>query len=241
MTRRRWLADEVSGKRAALVGDQAAHLARVLRARVGQEFDIAADGRVRRGRVTSVSHDRVEFELGEELESAPVAELRLLLAIFKFDRMEWVIEKATELGVGVVVPVIAARSERHLSAAAAKRVERWRRIARESAQQARRISQPEIADPVPIPEAIAFQRGIVLAEAEAELSLTKALDQATPPIPLAVGPEGGWTASELQTFRDAGWTLASLGLTILRTETAAIVALGITAEHLRNQAGDESR
>ncbi len=93
MTRRRWLAHEVSGNRAALVGDQAAHLARVLRARVGQEFDVAADGHVRRGRITSVTPERVEFELGEEIGGAALPELRLLLAIFKFDRMEWRLKK----------------------------------------------------------------------------------------------------------------------------------------------------
>jgi 16S rRNA (uracil1498-N3)-methyltransferase len=236
MTRRRWIADESSAGGAALTGAQAAHLARVLRARVGQEFDLVADGRVRRGRITSVSPERVEFELGEEIEAAAGPELRLLLAIFKFDRMEWAIEKAAEIGVAEIVPLKAARSEPHLSAAAEKRVQRWRRIAHETAQQARRISPPQIFDPVPFRDAIAAERGIVLAEAEADLSLTRALGQATPPVTVAIGPEGGWTPGELQSFRQAGWTLASLGPTILRTETAAIIALGIAAEHLRNKA-----
>jgi 16S rRNA (uracil1498-N3)-methyltransferase len=239
MTRRRWLADEVSGNRAALVGDQAAHLSRVLRARVGQEFDIAADGRVRRGRIIAVSPERVEFELGQEIGAAPVAELRLLLAIFKFDRMEWAIEKAAEIGVAGIIPVKAARSESHLCAAAEKRVERWRRIAREAAQQARRVSPPEIAEPVQLRKAIETHRGIVLAEAEAEMSLTEALGHVNPPATLAVGPEGGWSVSELDAFQQAGWTLASLGPNILRAETAAIVALGITAERLRNKAADQ--
>ena len=67
MTRRRFIADEVSGDRAALVGEHADHLSRVLRARVGQDFDIATGKTVRRGRITSVTDDRVEFELGEEV------------------------------------------------------------------------------------------------------------------------------------------------------------------------------
>ncbi|HYX68835.1 MAG TPA: 16S rRNA methyltransferase, partial [Terriglobales bacterium] len=78
MTRRRWIADEVSGNRAALVGEHAAHLARVLRARVGQEFDIAAAERVRRGRVTAVSDQRVEFELAEDVAAALDLPLTLL-------------------------------------------------------------------------------------------------------------------------------------------------------------------
>src|SRR5437879_9784017 len=72
MTRRRWIADEVSGNRAALTGSHAAHLARVLRARIGQEFDIASGSNIRRGRITSIDNDRVEFELGEHIPAVAV-------------------------------------------------------------------------------------------------------------------------------------------------------------------------
>ena len=99
MTRRRWIADEVSGNRAALVGAHAQHLAQVLRGRVGQEFDIATGDSVRRGRITSITDDRVEFELGEVIPAAPAPNLTVVLSIFKFDRMEWAIEKCVELGV----------------------------------------------------------------------------------------------------------------------------------------------
>src|SRR5579862_5792938 len=138
MTRRRWIADEVSEKHAALVGEHAHHLARVLRAQAGQVMDLVTDGVVRRAVIASVGDDRVEFELGEELTSADLPEVSLLLAIFKFDRMEWAIEKCTELGVGRIVPVIARRTDAHLAAASAKRVERWRRIAQQAAEQSRR-------------------------------------------------------------------------------------------------------
>ena len=140
MTRRRWIADEYSADRAALTGEHAAHLARTLRARVGQQFDVSCGEAVRRATVTSVADDRVEFSLGEEVAAAIVAPITLLLAIFKFDRMEWAIEKCTELNVSTIVPVIARRTEKHLAQAADKRVERWRRIAREAAQQARRVA-----------------------------------------------------------------------------------------------------
>ncbi|HWX91775.1 MAG TPA: hypothetical protein VNY29_04005, partial [Terriglobales bacterium] len=88
MTRRRWIADEVTGNHAALVGSHAEHLIRVLRVRVGQEFDIATGTTVRRGRVSRAADDRVEFELGEEVPVAAPAVITLLLAVFKFDRME---------------------------------------------------------------------------------------------------------------------------------------------------------
>ncbi|MGC2448152.1 MAG: RsmE family RNA methyltransferase, partial [Candidatus Sulfotelmatobacter sp.] len=124
MTRRRWIADEVSGNQAALTGAHADHLIRVLRARVGQEFDIVADGVVRRGQVTGIDEKSVTFTLGEAVSSEAVSvNLTLLLAVFKFDRMEWAIEKVTELGVVRIIPVIARRTDAHLASASMKRVE----------------------------------------------------------------------------------------------------------------------
>jgi 16S rRNA (uracil1498-N3)-methyltransferase len=231
MTRRRWIADEVSGNQAALVGAHAAHLAVVLRARVGQRFDIATGGALRSGRITSVTPERVEFELGEEIPPSATANITLLLAIFKFDRMEWAIEKCAELGVSRIVPVIARRTDAHLASAAAKRAERWRRIALQAAEQSRRASPPEIAAPLKLQEAASVTSGdlrIVLAESEQQVLLREVV--ATPPrggIVLAVGPEGGWAEDELQLFGKAGWISASLGPMILRAETAAIAATAI--------------
>lgn len=229
MTRRRWIADQTLGDRAALTGDHAAHLARVLRARVGQEFDVAAEGRVRRGRILSITEQRVEFELGEDVGTTFAADISLLLAIFKFDRMEWAIEKATELGVATIQPVIARRTDAHLAHAAGKRAERWRRIAHEASQQSRRLSPPEIAEPLKLKDALTpAGTRILLAESTDETTLAQAVqDAGAGPLVLAVGPEGGWTEDELAAFRAAGWTFASLGSTILRAETAAIAALAV--------------
>ena len=233
MTRRRWIADQVSGNRAVLVGEHAAHLARVLRAQVGQEFDIAGNGVVRRGRILSVGGERVEFELGEEVEAAPLAQVTLVLAIFKFDRMEWAIEKCTELGVTRIVPFEARRTDAHLAAAAVKRVERWRRIAREAAEQARRVAPPEIGSPVKLGDVLALQSElrVVLSEAETATSLRELCASGGCSLLLAIGPEGGWTNEELQAFAEAGWKAASLGPTILRAETAAIAALAVVMAH----------
>ncbi len=232
MTRRRWIADRVEGDRAFLTGQNAEHLARVLRARIGQEFDIAIGDEVRAGRIIAISDDVVEFELGDSVAHPEHGSVTLLLAIFKFDRMEWAIEKATELGVASIHPVIARRTESHLASAAAKRVERWRRIAREAAQQSRRADVPEISDPVKLKEALApaADLKIVLAENERSRSLRNVLaEPATGDrrLAIAIGPEGGWTDDELKLFADNGWTSASLGPTILRSETAAIAALAI--------------
>jgi 16S rRNA (uracil1498-N3)-methyltransferase len=152
MTRRRWIADEVHGDAAVLVGEHAAHLSRVLRAQIGQEFEIATGDAVRTARITSIADDRVEFSLGTELVMKPTAKLTLALAIFKFDRMEWAIEKCTELGVSRIIPTVARRTDAHLAAAAVKRHERWQRMARQAAEQSRRASPPEISSPIKLRE-----------------------------------------------------------------------------------------
>ena len=252
MTRRRWIADEFSADRAALTGAHAAHLTRILRARVGQEFDVACGANVYRATVTSVADDRVEFTLGEEVTSPNVVPVTLLLAVFKFDRMEWAIEKCTELNVTTVVPVIASRTEKHLAQTAEKRVERWRRIAREASEQSRRTAPPEITAPIKLAVALAQSaahsdvvipteasggtRGlseeairIVLAETERAITLADVLRAHADvhSLMLAIGPEGGWTPGELQGFAAARYVSCSLGDTILRAETAAIAALAI--------------
>lgn len=259
MTRRRWIADEVDfpHNRAALLGSQAAHLARVLRARIGQEFDLVlhpdrnanpnqpAD--VRRGRIVSVDDGRIEFELGAALtlpaSPNPEIQINLLLAVFKFDRMEWAIEKAVELGVTQITPVLAGRTEKHLAIAAGKRVERWGRIAREAAQQSRRNSLPAVNAPMALKDAVqqAADVSIVLAESGANesaeggdpSSLREILDSQKnfSTLNLAIGPEGGWTPNELQMFVASGWHPASLGKNILRAETAAIAALALAASY----------
>jgi 16S rRNA (uracil1498-N3)-methyltransferase len=252
MTRRRWIADEFSDDCAALTGAHAAHLSRTLRARVGEEFEVSCGDRVRRATVTRVNNDRVEFTLGEDVTASAAVPITLLLAVFKFDRMEWAIEKCTELNVTVIVPVVARRTEKHPALAAAKRAERWRRVAREAAEQSRRISPPEICDAMKLKDALKqFHRSViptedfgpsegscdtsgrelrlVLAETEREATLTDILREQNDltSLAIAVGPEGGWTSDELQLFEQSQWTAASMGNTILRAETAAIAALAI--------------
>ncbi len=251
MTRRRWIADEVRGDTAALVGEHAAHLARVLRAEVGQEFDIATGEEVRRGTITTISYDRVEFALGTKRyprpRSMPFAapKITLALAIFKFDRMEWAIEKCTEIGVARIIPVIARRSDAHLATAAVKRRERWQRIVRQAAEQSRRAAPPEVASPVKLKDLVddgvlaTNTLRVVLAESlagsEEETRLREILQShsSSNDVALAVGPEGGWADGELEWFRETGWVAASLGDNILRAETAAIVASALALEMLR--------
>ncbi len=240
MTRRRWIADSWDESTARLSGTQAAHLARVLRAQVGMQFDIVAGDRVRHGSIVEISDLIIEFALGEEIDADPALPVTLLLAIFKFDRLEWAIEKATELGVERIVPVIARRTEKHLAQAATARVDRWRRIAREAAQQSRRSDTVEISDPIQVKDAIREEPEalrLLLAESERTTMLRDALNMSdenlreTGPrrIRLAIGPEGGWTPEEETLFSTEGWTPVSLGPRILRAETAAIAAVSTLA------------
>jgi 16S rRNA (uracil1498-N3)-methyltransferase len=237
MTRRRWIADEVSEDHAALLGEHADHLTRVLRARVGQVFDVVTGEAIRHGRIVSISEDRVEFELGAEVPAHQSADITLALAVFKFDRMEWAIEKCTELGVSRIVPLISRRTDAHLAAASNKRTERWQRIARQASEQSRRSAPPEIAPPFKLAEALNLPGSlrILLAESEQQSLLRDVVspDAADGGIVLAVGPEGGWADDELQSFKKSAWVLASLGNTILRAETAAIAATAIVASALQ--------
>ncbi len=245
MTRRRWIADEVTGNTAALVGEHAAHLARVLRAEVGQEFDIATGDEVRRGTITTISYDRVEFSLGAKQHrrlrlSAP--KITLALAIFKFDRMEWAIEKCTEIGVARIIPVIARRTDAHLAGAAVKRRERWQRIVRQASEQSRRPAAPEIGAPVKLKDLggdgvlaadalrVVLTESLAGSEGNTRLGEILQSHSSGDEVVLAVGPEGGWADGELTWFCETGWVAASLGDTILRAETAAIVATALAIE-----------
>ncbi|HEY4046645.1 MAG TPA: 16S rRNA (uracil(1498)-N(3))-methyltransferase [Acidobacteriaceae bacterium] len=251
MTRRRWIADSWDEATASLTGEQAAHLIRVLRAQKGMEFDVVAGGNVWRAAITGISGDTVLFTLLSEVEAAPALPVTVLLSIFKFDRMEWMIEKATELGVERMVPMIARRSEKHLAQSAPARVERWRRISREAAKQSRRSDVPLIDDVISLKDAVrgkpfghasapdsGLPLRLLLAEQEEVTTLhaavVSALNQhrAKEPrlrIALAVGPEGGWTAEEETLFADGGWKPVSLGPRILRAETAGIAAMAVVA------------
>lgn len=238
MTRRRWIADRVSGNRAAIVGSHANHLVRVLRAQMGQEFDIGIGNGVRRGRIVHIADDRVEFELGEEVATVDTLLVTIVLSIFKFDHMGWAIEKCTELGATRIIPMIARRTQSHLAEAAPKRRERWEKLARQAAEQSRRVTPPEISDPISLKEAVLIPGStrIMLAESEQQVALKKALQphSSDGEVVLAFGPEGGWTEYECDLFSKNGWILASLGNTILRAETAAVAALAVVMSELQS-------
>jgi 16S rRNA (uracil1498-N3)-methyltransferase len=228
--RRRFFVEKFSEQRAVMEAEAAHHLGRVLRAQVGQLYELSDGEAVWLGRIETIGRDRVEFQLIEQLP-AFVTQLKitLLLSVVKFGAFEWALEKATELGVTRIVPVAAGRSEKALVAAAVKRSERWRKILLESSQQSRRVWLP-ILDPLAKPEELFSARydgvRILLSESPEAMSLRAALAgvQTTAAV-LAIGPEGGWTEAEFAAARGESFREASLGRLILRTETAVVAAL----------------
>jgi 16S rRNA (uracil1498-N3)-methyltransferase len=235
MARRMFYVNEVRGKRATLQGETARHMRRVLRAEEGFRYEISDNEQLYLGEITSFDKDEVEFEIVETLSprALPVR-LHLLAALIKFDHFEWMLEKATELGAERITPVHAARSEKGFDHAAAKRIERWRRILFESGQQARRVTRPVIDAPVAFSAALATeaQHRFWLEEqagARPILQTLPAVRREGDTVALLIGPEGGWEDAEREAAQRAGWTAVNLGPQVLRAETAALAALAVIA------------
>lgn len=230
MARRLFFVDAIRRGRAEVEGEQAYHLARVLRVEPGTRLEISDNRAVYLAQVESARKDRVVFEVIEpvEREELPVR-ITLLAALIKFDRFEWMVEKATELGVERLVPVAAGRTEKGLAAAAVRRRQRWLKIALESSQQARRTTLPVIEPAAAFETAVAAEAGVRLLLDEARGAPPLAATVPAPPAgrtaALLVGPEGGWTEAERLAAAAAGWAPVSLGPCILRAETAALAAV----------------
>ncbi|MDZ4802056.1 MAG: RsmE family RNA methyltransferase, partial [Bryobacteraceae bacterium] len=158
----------------------------------------------------------------------PLNPLTVLIALIKFERLETVIEKATELGATEIRLVKAERSEKGLDQAVPKRIARWQRIAMEASQQSRRAKLPEITGPVSLKEALKFEAEyrLFLDEERTGRPLLDVVERKAATAVL-IGPEGGWPDHERESITAAGWTPVSLGPLILRAETAAIAALAM--------------
>jgi len=234
MARRRFFVDQVRNGQAEITGENAHHLTRVLRVEAGQKFEITDSRRAWLAEVDTARKELVRFHVLEELPAAPeLPPFTLYLALIRFERFEWAVEKATELGVARIVPLETNRSEHGLFAGAQKRVERWKRIAREASEQSRRLREPEIADPARFSEILSdpSTHRVILDEQAGTKPLLQVFtfhegDSAA----IAVGAEGGWIDTERVQLTDAGWDAASLGPSILRAETAVCAALSVISQ-----------
>jgi 16S rRNA (uracil1498-N3)-methyltransferase len=209
------------------------HLIKVLRLQAGAEvcvFDgcgTEIEGRIVRARAAGV-----EVELGARHRvPLPLASITLLQSVPRGDRMDFIVQKTTELGVTRIVPVLSARG---MVKPPPGKTRRWRTIAQEAARQSGRADVPEVAEVTALDAALAgaAEAGgtrLVLWEEERALPLRQILVQ-TPPLPvtLLVGPEGGLSQEEVASARAQGFRTVGLGPRILRVETAALVAVALT-------------
>jgi 16S rRNA (uracil1498-N3)-methyltransferase len=219
--------------------ETASHLAKVLRARGGDPIILfGGDGREYAGAVESVRGSRVTASVGDgaEVDRESSLAITLVQCVPRGDRMDFIVQKATELGVTRIVPVLSQRSVVRLDAAQAEsKAAHWRAVVVNACEQCGRNRLPVIAAPVPLIEYLgssAAGAGPPAAETPAaRFVLEPDLEAAAAPVALetaahiAVGPEGGFGDDELEAFRIAGFRKLRLGPRILRTETAAIAAL----------------
>jgi 16S rRNA (uracil1498-N3)-methyltransferase len=232
MARRRFFVEAIQRGHARITDQDAHHLTRVLRVEPGQKFEISDNRNVYLAEVETARKDLVSFAILNEIDAPePVVHTDLFAALIRFERFEWLLEKATELGVDRVTPIQTDRSEKGLEHAAEKRLGRWSRIAREASEQSRRTRLPEIESAIRLEDALQAGEGYryALEEAEAPPILSVLPDTRQPGdrVALLVGPEGGWTDRERAAIAAAGWKPVSLGQNILRAETAALAALAI--------------
>ena len=236
MARRRFFVSEVRKGGAVIEGEEARHLTRVLRVEVGQRYEITDSAQVYLAEVAASRKELVEFRILEELPpAAPIVAVTLFASLIKFDHFELLIEKATELGVESIVPVLATRTEHGLEKAVPKRMERWQRIALEASQQSRRDRVPEIGRMVPFSVALRWANGTSafrfwMDEVPGGTPLLNAIPanrSMEDPVALLVGPEGGWSDAERTVALQSDWKRVTLGPQILRAETAAIASVAV--------------
>lgn len=233
MARRLFFVPEVRRDEAELEGDAAQHLVRVLRVEAGQQYEISDNHHRYAATVMSARKGSVVFRIDERLDDAPpVPDVTLFASLFKFDHFEWLIEKATELNVARIVPVVTERSEKGLEQAVPRRIERWQRIVLEASQQSRRTILPQIENLLRFPAALnwAATHRVFLDEMRQGPPLASLPVRDSDSVAILLGPEGGWTEKERESAIAVGWAPRSLGPNILRAETAGIAALAIVQQ-----------
>lgn len=219
---------------AVLDGADGAHIRRSLRMQVGETLTVCDGlGTDHTCRIVGFDGDNVQLavEASTPNRTEPATHVTLYMGLPKADKLEWVIQKAVELGVSAVVPVVTSRSIVKLDAtAAAKKQERWQRIAAEAAGQSERGVIPTVACPITFAAALkrmAAEKLVILYEGGGQ-TLDTLLSPADKQVSLFVGPEGGIAPDEVAAMQQVGGVCATLGPRILRCETAPIAALAVT-------------
>ena len=225
---------DITPDNAVLDGADGAHIRRSLRMQVGEMLTVCnGKGTDYTCRIAAFDGDsvRLSIEATTPNKTEPTARVTLYMGLPKADKLEWVIQKAVELGVDTVVPVVTSRSIVKLDAASAsKKQERWQRIAAEAAGQSERGVIPTVELPISFAVAckrMAAEKLLILYEGGGQ-TMETLLSPADKQVSLFVGPEGGISPEEVAAMQQAGGVCTTLGPRILRCETAPIAALAVT-------------
>lgn len=220
-------------------------VAHVLRMRPGERLRLFdGSGREIEAEIVAVHGREVVVAARAALPpDPPVPVVHLYPALIRPQRFEWLLEKATELGVARVQPVVSERCQVRVAEVRAAKAARWRRITVEAAEQCGRRDLPELAPPLPFQEALARVQGLMVLPWEAERAAAPALGEVLRaaerdvgsvrrPVAIFIGPEGGFSPAEAAAARARGALTVSLGPRVLRAETAAVAALAVTVDAL---------
>jgi 16S rRNA (uracil1498-N3)-methyltransferase len=229
--------DSIQNKRIILTGDLARHLRDVLRCEVGETVELVDEKQARyRTELTQVTKQEIVANIlrKDGPPTRPAVSITLAQAALKSDKMDWVVQKTTELGVNIILPVVTERTiARPRAERQAHQIDRWRKIAKEASQQCGRSD-------IPMVRAAVSLDALLKNPPEASLKLVP-WEQAREPTlktvlhnlkemnsaMILIGPEGGLTSTEVERAREGGWISVSLGPRILRAETAGLAVLAI--------------
>lgn len=215
-------------------GEDAVHISKSLRMKPGEELTVCtADGVEHLCKITDITHAEVAVEVisSKTSEQEPSVEVTLYQALTKNDKMDFIIQKAVELGVSRIVPFVSSRCiSRPDSKSADKKSERWNKIARQAAMQSRRAKIPQVCEVIGFSQAAEqckeYDSALIYYELGGEKTGTY-IDSQTKQIAVFVGSEGGFEPDEVDTIVKNGGHIATLGKRILRAETAPLAALSV--------------
>ena len=223
--------------------DRSHQITRVLRLRPADRvFVLDNQGNRFLTKLTVIDPNATQGQIIEQvmISNEPVSEVHLFVALTQREKLEWIFQKCTEIGVKQFTPVVTERSLSQEMAANPRKLERWSKIVMEAAEQSQRERIPEIHPPLPLVDCLSDPADykLVAYEDEKVLSVSDALPVTVPAkVVVLVGPEGGFSAEEIDLLAGQGWRTISLGRRILRMETASIVACTLVLHHLGEMDG----
>ncbi|WP_432776722.1 16S rRNA (uracil(1498)-N(3))-methyltransferase [Brevibacillus gelatini] len=234
-----------------IIGDDVHHIVNVMRARIGDEILVSdGAGRTARARLVSFSAKEVQAEVIEMLQEERELPIRVTIGqgMPKGEKMEWILQKGTELGAYSFFPFSSERTIVKLDAKKeAKKLERWRKIVKEAAEQSHRAVLPELLAPVSFREALAageaYTHVAIAYEKEGSTTIHEVLEQmaAGDSLLVLIGPEGGFSPEEVAQAENKGFLPVSLGPRILRTETASQYVLAAASYQFERKASSHRK